>query len=156
MEKLGLNDQQWDILVDAFPKVAVLIGSADGNMDEEEKEWSKKLSHIRTFSGNEELFELYQAVEGIMSERIEALLSVKSDDPEARERWLVSQLEMVNGVLSVLPPKIGAKVYEDLKSFAMHVARSSGGFLRFFSVSKEEEDLAQLPMIDPIIHDEEE
>jgi hypothetical protein len=156
MDKLGLNDQQWDTLVDAFPKVAVLIGAADGNMDEAEKAWSSKLSHIRTFAGNEELFELYKTVETVIEGRIEAILSMHRDDPEARERMLISKLEMVNGVLATLHPKIGAMIYEDLKSFALHVAKTSGGFLRFFSVSKEERDLAELPMIDEIVYDEEE
>ncbi|MDX1685069.1 MAG: hypothetical protein R3275_07520 [Saprospiraceae bacterium] len=156
MKKLGLNDQQWVLLVDAFPKIAVMIGAADGRMDDDEKAWSKKLTHIRTFAGNRELFELYQDVEEVIGERIETILDEYSDDPEARERMIVSQLEMINSILASMPEKLAAKVYEDLRSFALHVAKASGGFLRFFSVSKAEKDLAELPMIDEIVYEEEE
>lgn len=156
MEKLGLNDQQWAGLVDAFPKVAVLIGAADGEMDDAEKAWSSKLSHIRTFSGHEDLFELYRAIETVITERIEALLATHANDPEAREKMIIAELEKVNGILASLHPKYGAMIYDDLKSFALHVAKTSGGFLRFFSVSKEERDLAELPMIDEIYYEEEE
>lgn len=156
MDKLGLNDQQWEMLVDAFPKVAVLIGAADGEMDDQEKAWSHKISHIRTFAGNEELFDLYKEVETVMDDRIEALLSLEGGDPEGRERMIISHLEMVNGILNSLHPKVAAHIYEDLKSFAMHVAKASGGFLRFFSVTKHEKDMAELPMLDEFVYEEEE
>ena len=156
MKKLGLTDEEWSKLVDAFPKVAVLIGSADGEMDDEEKAWSKKVAHIRTFSGRAELFDLYEDVKAVMESRISQLQEAYTNDAQAAEIAIIDDLTEVNSILQKIDPVLGNRLSRDLKSFAVHVGKASGGFLRFFSVSKSERNLAQLPMLEDIEIDEEE
>ena len=154
MNSLELNDNQKAKLVDAFAEVAVLIGSADGKMSDEEKEWSHKVSHIRTFAGKEELFDLYKEVENTIDDKINRILT-SYPDLEKREHKLIESLEGVNDVLAKLDSHVGSLIYKDLRSFAKHVAKASGGFLRFFSISRDEREWAELPMINEIIWEEE-
>lgn len=156
MDTLNLSAEQEEILLSAFADVAVLIGAADGNMDEEELAWSKKVTHIRTFSGHEQLFEFYKKLDEQIGQRIADGLQLNQDDPAARETELISRLERVDSVLSTLTPQFGSYIYHDLLSYAKHIARASGGFLRFFSISAGEKEFMSLPMITPVIWDEEE
>ena len=143
-------------MVDAFPKVAVLIGSADGKMDDAEKEWSKKVTHIRTFAGREDLFELYAEVKKSMETRIAELIEDYSKDAVSSELGIIRDLEDVNVILKNMDPVIGGRLVKDLKSFARHIGKASGGFMRFFSETKEERDLAKLPMLEDISYEDEE
>jgi hypothetical protein len=154
MNSVDLNDTQKSRLADAFAEIAVLIGSADGAMSDEEKLWSQKISHIRTFAGKEELFDLYKEVENTIDDKINRILT-GYPDREARENMLIEKLVDVNEVLGQLDNHLGSKIYKDLRSFAMHVAKASGGFMRFFSVSRDEREWAELPMINEVIWEEE-
>ena len=154
MNNLKISEENWSRLVNAFPQIAVLIGAADGNMDDEEKAWSNKVAHIRTFSGRKELFSLYEEVEAKMNDKIAELLKGYDTNAEAAEQAIISDLETVNDILHGMDTEMGARLYKDYKSFAKHVGKASGGFLRFFSVSKEERDLAALPMLEEVIHEE--
>lgn len=154
MNNLKISDENWSRLVNAFPQIAVLIGAADGKMDDQEKAWSHKVAHIRTFSGRKELFPLYEEVETIMDDKIAELLNGYNADAKAAEQAIISDLETVNEILHDMDTEMGARLYKDYKSFAHHVGKASGGFLSFFSVSKAERDLAALPMLEEVIHEE--
>jgi hypothetical protein len=54
-------------------------------------------------------------------------------------------------ILAHLDNNLAHKMYISLKSFAEHVAKASGGFLRFATISGHERKWINLPMIEPII-----
>ena len=64
------------------------------------------------------------------------------------------QYNELKDVLPLLDNEIGHQIYDSLTSFAKHIAKASGGFLRFASISKAEKEWIHLPMIDPIILEE--
>ena len=59
----------------------------------------------------------------------------------------VAQLAQFNEILPKMPHDIAGTLLESMKSFAKHIARASGGFLKIASISKEEQALIDLPMI---------
>jgi len=59
-------------------------------------------------------------------------------------------------VLEMLPNSVAKRLYKDYLSFAHRIANASGGVLGFGTISREERNLIHLPMIHPIIDEEEE
>ena len=48
-----LNEDEFLSLKDAVSLIAVLVAGADGKIDDDEKEWSEKITDIRSYSGPE-------------------------------------------------------------------------------------------------------
>lgn len=151
-----LNEEEKQELFDAIPVITLLIAGADGKIDKEELEGSEKIAKIRGFSGHEVMQEFYDKVGEDYSERLERWLKVIPQDTAERNTHLSSRIEKLNPILAKLDQEWGARMYESLTSFAKHVAKASGGFLGFGSVSKEEAALMDLPMLTPIEMPEEE
>jgi len=86
---------------------------------------------------------------------LQALIENSPKDTKARSGIAVDKLSELNPILAKLNPLLGYKLYESLKSFALHVAKASGGFLRMWSVSYEENKYVDLPMLDVIEYVEE-
>ena len=53
----------------------------------------------------------------------------------------------LNDILGKLEAKVAAAVYDEWISFARHVARASGGFLKVWSISAAEKKWIALPML---------
>ena len=73
-----------------------------------------------------------------------------------KNNYLSEKLTLLNPILAKLESKVAYNLYKDFKSFADHVARSSGGFMRFGAISKEEKALIPLSMLTPVEYEEEE
>jgi hypothetical protein len=154
-----LSDQEFEKLKSAISEITVLIAGADGNIDEEETSWAKKITEIRTYKMHANLLPYYQEVGKTFANDLEKLIAELPEDTMERQNKLVSSLSGLNAILSKLEQKTGAKLYESFKSFATHVAKASGGFLGFLTIDAAEKELIELPMINPIIvtqEDEEE
>ncbi len=151
-----LSEDEKQELFDAIPIITLLIAGADGKIDKEELEGSEKITRIRGFSGHEVMQEFYDKVGEDYSERLARWLKVVPTDTAERTADLSSRIEKLNPILAKLDQEWGARMYESLTSFAKHVAKASGGFLGFGSVSKEEAALMDLPMLTPIEMPEEE
>jgi len=80
-----------------------------------------------------------------------SLLSSLPDDVANRNKELTFKLAKVNPILSKMDNSVAFKLYESYLTFSKHVAKASGGFLRFATISKEEKSLMNLEMIKPII-----
>ena len=63
---------------------------------------------------------------------------------------LSSKLASLNPILAKLENDIAVDLYESYLSFAVHVAKSSGGFLGMMSISAEEKELIGLTMLNKI------
>lgn len=145
-----LEEADQQILIDAITQVTVLIAGADGEIDDYEREWAKKLNHYRSFSNAEILQPFYQAVEPGFGDRLLVLIGELPQETDARTQELGNRLFAVNEVLCKMDPSFAYQMYKSLTTYAEHIAKSSGGVMGFFSISGVEKKLIDLPMIDPI------
>lgn len=143
-------------IIDAIPMITVLIAGADNEIDQEEKDWAAKLTKIRSFANSDLLHDFYQEVGIGFEEKIDKLINTLPKDTDDRNNQISESLSLLNPILAKLDSKIAYSLYKDFKSFAEHVAKASGGFLRIGSISKEEKRLIPLHMLDAIEYEEEE
>ncbi|NOT36108.1 MAG: hypothetical protein HOP11_01885 [Saprospiraceae bacterium] len=152
----SISDEEYQQIVDAIPLIAILIGGADDNFDDHEKEWAKKIVHIRTFANDMELKPIYQDLEPVFEEKIHTFYKGLPSNPEERGKEISKRLSKLNSILPKLKISIASRIYESFIEFAEQVAKASGGFLRMLSVSAEESVWIGLPMLDPIFFMDEE
>ena len=145
-----LSETEFSTLVDALPGIAILIAGADGKIDEEETDWAEKLTHIRSYNHPPSLEGLYEVANESFSGQMHAFLASYPKQAGDRNRMISGELEALNPILAKLDPTTAYAVYDSLTSFARHIARSSGGFLGFGAISKQEEEWIGLPMLTPI------
>ena len=151
-----LNDEEYKSLSDAISLITLLIAGADGDVVKEEVNWASKIAKIRSYSLPEQLNEFYKDVGLDFTERLDHYKHLTSSAVTVRMGEVEDKLAKINPIMAKLNPVLGATLYESYKSFAKHVAKSSGGFLGFFAVGPEEEKWIGLPMLTPIELPEEE
>lgn len=146
----SIEEKSYQKLKDAVALITVLISGADGDFDSEELSWAEKVTKIRSYKMSEDLIGFYQEVGKDFHEKLEAAIEAFPKDVHTRTHLISERLEMLNPILAKLDPKVAYHLYKSYLSFAEHVAKASGGFLGFFSVSSDESDLMKLPMLTPI------
>ena len=151
-----ITDDERQRLIDAVAQITILIAGADGKIDPNETSWAEKLTEIRSYNGPAGLNAFYTEVGRSFSDTLQQLINALPKDTEDRTVALSENLEKLNVILAKLDLKFAAGLYDSYKSFAEHVAKASGGFLRFFSVSSEEHKLMALTMLTPLEYVEEE
>jgi len=149
----NLTKAEWDQLCTAIPLIGILIAGADGHIDDDEIELSKKIAHIRSYKLQAGLKSYYQEVNTNFDGKFNEILQVLPTDLAERSQLISQKLENLNLVLAKLETPLGAKLYQSFVSFAHHVAKASGGLMGFFSVNKAEAKWLELPMINPIHFD---
>lgn len=147
---MKLSQDEREQLYDAIPMITVLIAGADGEISEAEREWAKKVTHIRGFNNPEKIQGYYEEVEARFETRIDELIEKLPLNVEKRNDELTEKLSALNPVLNKLGYSYHKQLYKSFLSFAKHVARADGGFLGVFAIDKEEEDLIDLSMLEPI------
>lgn len=148
---IGINEEQYDQLKDSLALITILVAGADGEIDEQELNWAEKLTHIRSYAEPEELNTFYGDVESGFEERLTELLNNLPTDLSSRESEIQTRLKGLNDIFACLPNSVAFQLYDSFTSFAKHIAKASGGFLRFGSISSEEKKWIGLDMIEPII-----
>lgn len=152
----ALSKDENKLLIETPALVTILVAGADGDIDEQELNWAEKLTHIRSYAKPEELNHYYEAVEAHFDSALEFYMDSLSKDQSERETQITDELRKLNHALSCLDNPTAFKLYESFVSFAKHIAKASGGFLRFGSISRDEKKWIGLPMINPIILEVEE
>ena len=148
----ALSQGQINQLKGAPTLITILVAGADGTIDSQELNWAEKLTHIRSYAdANEGLNEFYASIEPTFGADLETMLDKFPDSQGERESVISAELTQLNGVLAILDNPTAYALYKSFTSFAEHIAKASGGFLRFGSISSEEKKWITLPMIDPII-----
>lgn len=145
-----LNDDEYNKLRRAIALVTVLIAGADGQIDQEEKDWALKIQKIRAYKLPERLRNYYQDVGTDYAEVVESIISNYPESTDERQRQISNDLNQMNELLCKLDNDMGYDMYKSLLSFAKHVAKATGGFLGFGSIGPDEKAWVDLPMIDPI------
>jgi len=151
-----LSQEEKDLMVDSTALITVLIAGADGDIDNEEKEWAAKLTKIRSYNTPEEWQEYYKLVGENYAAKLDALIASLPNDTDARNTVISERLTKMNDILPKLGPVHAYSFYQGMLTFAEHVAKASGGFLRMGAISRDEKKWIGLPMITPIDEPEEE
>ncbi len=146
----AISSAEFKQLKEAFAVIAALVGGADGTIDEEEQTWAEKIVKIRTFSGNEDLFDFHEEVKKEIGDDLKILMPTLRGSLEDIQSALSERLERLNPILAKLPSKTGYKLYKGYLSYAEHIAKASGGIFRFFSVSSAEKKWISLSMLHPL------
>lgn len=150
-----LSSEEYSQLREIIAHITIYIAAADGEIDQDEQEWAEKVTKIRSYNLPEILRSYYQDVGTDFHDKLEHLKSSLPAVQAERMAAIEEVLEAINPILAKLDTKVGAELYTSFKSFAKHVAKASGGFLGFFSIGPKEAQLIELPMISPIVYEEE-
>ncbi len=152
----SLSAEQYQDLKQSLVNITVLVAGADGTIDSQELNWAEKLTHIRSYANPEMLNGFYQDVESTFNDDLNAVISDLPGGLDLREEILSKRLEGLNKIFLLLDNHTAYNLYKSFTSFAEHIAKASGGFLRFGSISNEEKKWIELPMVTPIILEESE
>jgi hypothetical protein len=143
-----LKKEDYKRLTDAFPMITVLIGAADGYLDNDEIANAHRIAVIRSHSFDADLKPFFGDVAKDFRTKIEDIIDVAPRDGEQLQAFLSQELEKCSPVLQKLTDDLALRIHQSMRSFARHIAESSGGFLNYLSVSAEEEALIDLDMIE--------
>jgi len=144
-ENLPKEDLQ--LLIDAPMLITILIGSADGQLDEEEKEWGDKLTHVRETTEERILRDYYEKASENFEERMNETIASLSKDIEERNQEVSKKLSRLNEIYTHIDMDFVAELNKSLRTFAHSIAQASGGILGFGSESYDEKQWVDLSMI---------
>lgn len=124
----------------AFVSVALLMGKADGNMDEIEEEIAAKVIEARSYDAPEPFRAFYKDLSLQWSTLFQQHQSSNSEQ---------LQHQIINGanLLDALEPVPAYALDQDLRTLANYIARSSGGILGLGTVNKKENTHYGLPWL---------
>ena len=142
-----LSAAEYEKLRQSVAWVAVLIAGADGKIDSDELSWASKIAKIRAYASPDILHDFYQDVGEDFDEYLQSIIDNSPQDSNARTTIASDKIAEIDPILAKLAPYIAFRVYDSLKSFAIHVAKASGGFMRMWSISHEEDKFIKLPML---------
>jgi hypothetical protein len=146
----GLTKEENHKLLDAIPLITLLIGTADGDIDEKEISWAQRVTKFRSYTYDKDLQHYYQELNEIFEDRLAALFKTLPKGNEARQEYLKLELAKMDPLLQKIEGDDSYALYHDFLSFAKHVAKSSGGVLYMANVSPAEKALLGLDMLTPI------
>lgn len=146
----NLTAAEYEKLRTSVAWVALLISGADGKIDSEEISWASKIAKIRSYSGPEVLLEFYQEVGKDFDSYFQTIIEESPKETKTRSQIASDKIAELNPILAKCSPFIAYSVYKSLKTFATHVAKASGGFLRMWSISHEEDKYVDLPMLNEV------
>lgn len=143
----NLTPEESKIMINAPALVTILIAAADNNIDKKEKEWAIKLAKFRSFSSHPLLLEYYTEVNKEFEKTLNGLIESLPEEHFQRNKQISTDLEKLNNIFPKLHNKFAIKFYESLLGFAKQVAESSGGILRFSTISEAEKKWIDLKMV---------
>ena len=146
----NLNEEEFNFLIKVPVLITILIGEADSEIDKQEVKWGEKVAHFRSVTGDINVQEYYKHVDEHFNEYLDQYLhhygSTSMNSKEIINN-VSNDLKKVNEVLPKLNTELANSLYESFKSFAVHIAKASGGIFQMGSISPEEQELLSLDMI---------
>lgn len=147
----GISQEEYNTLQKSLSLITVLVASADGKIDKNEIDDAEKVVHIRSFNKPELLKEFYQDVETHFHADLDEAIEEYGDGTEESRNRIINRLKVLNTILpKIEDPSVRYYLYNSLKSFAKHIAKSSGGIFGFLSIGPKEDHYIDLEFIDPI------
>ena len=150
-----LSTEEFAKLKHGVAWIAVLIAGADGKIDSEEVSWASKIAKIRSYSNPELLNEFYTSAGVDFDAQLQNLVESLPKEAKSRTAIAVDKIAELEPILEKLDSQLAALLYNSFKTFATHVAKASGGFLRMWSISYEENKYINLPMLTERVYIEE-
>lgn len=142
----GLTDAEARKMYNAPALIALLVAAADNKIDEQEISWAEKVVGYRHEVGNEILFNYYEVVDTYIHQDLEVLMA-ENKTTQVLMAELEISLEAMNAILAKLDKKFALALVKSWRSFAKQIAKASGGFLGFGSISEQEAQVMDLHMI---------
>jgi hypothetical protein len=146
----NLTQGEIELLENAIPQIAILIAGADGNIDQDEKDWAAKLTHIRGYANPKALQAFYDAIDPNFNTKFGDFIQSLPKNTEERQAILNTELAKLNDIFPKLEPRFGYLLYQSFVSFAKQIAKASGGMLGFATISRAEKKWVDLPMLTPV------
>jgi hypothetical protein len=143
----ALTEVEKQMLLDAPALITVLIAGAEGKIDHDEEERAKRAVAFRSITGDPFLFEYYQNVEPTFDSKVAEIVATYPKNTAERTQALSDALSKLNPVLGKLEKIFAEALVHNWKNLADAIARASGGFLGYFTISGKERKLIDLPMI---------
>lgn len=143
-----LDQGEKDLLLDMIPMITILIGGADGQLDSDEVNESERITKVRAYVNSDKLSDYYNMVGERFNSRLRELINELPRDTDSRTAELSEEIAKISPVLSKMRDDQAELFLKSWRTFAKHVAKSSGGFLSYLTESAEELALVDLPMID--------
>lgn len=143
-----LTEAEKQQMLDAIPLITILVAGADGEMDDNELEWAEKLTEVRSYDYHSQLNEYFKIVGDHFLDHLEELNKTLPKDTDARTAAVSARLALLNPILHKMDDFDAAIYYKNFLSFAEHVAKASGGILRFMTIGPKEYEVIGLPMLD--------
>ncbi len=140
----SLSEKENQILTETISNITLYIASADGNIANEELEWAKKVTHIRSYQSPKQLEGFYSVVQKNFEDLVESKLQ-NSNAPEIYKNAEIALTKSAE-VVAKLDASVAADLVESFRSFAKHVAKSEGGFLGIGEINSDEHKALSLDM----------
>jgi hypothetical protein len=144
-----LTPDQLEMINKAPILVSILIAGADGTIDRNEikgaietaQRRSRKKSSLQAF---------YKEVGTDFEDKLKVILQNYPSSAEERGAVISEELSKLNAIFMQVEGSLANDIYDSLKSLALNIAKSSGGFLGLFSsIGPEEAKYIELNMISP-------
>ncbi|MBY5957109.1 hypothetical protein KUV50_03105 [Membranicola marinus] len=147
----GISESEYENLKNAISYITVLIAGADGTIEDHETDWAAKVTDIRSYNLPRRLSTFYKEAGETFQEDVEFWVNKFNEDADSTMKELKFRLANLNDVFAKLDDhQLAYELYLSFRSFARHVARSTGGFLGWGAIGPEEDELIGLTMIHPI------
>ena len=143
-----LTEAEKQLMLDAVPLITILVAGADGEMDDNELEWAEKLTEVRSYDFHSKLNEYFQEIGKNFTDRLGELNKEFPKETAVRTAAISARLAELNPILRKMDDFDAAIYYDNFLTFAEHVAKASGGILRFMAIGAAEKEVISLPMLD--------
>lgn len=142
-----LTSEEANLVMETPAIVAFLIGGADNNFDEKEKEQAGKIVAFRKTTGDPLLFDYFTEIELTFENVLQVITERYAGNAEERNIAIINELEQLNAILPKIDHNYATALVTNWRSFAHGIAEASGGFLGLFVESSAEAKLVGLSMI---------
>lgn len=139
-----LSEAEKALVLSAPALVTVLIGAADNEFTQSEKDRGSKAVQFRSTVGDPILKEYFQLANEVFIENVEDIYRTYGNNTDN----IAEKLAEINPILKKLDTRFAAALVDNLRSLAKAIAQASGGVLGFLEISKEEAHYINLGMIE--------
>jgi hypothetical protein len=144
-----LTPDQLDMINKAPILVSILIAGADGTIDRNEIKGAIETAKKRS-RGKSSLQTFYKEVGIDFEDKLKVILQTYPASTEERGTVISDELAQLNDIFKLVEGSLARDIYDSLKSLALNIAKSSGGFFGLFSsIGPEEAKYVDLKMIAP-------
>ncbi len=125
--------------------VAILIASADGNIDAIEVKRAFSIINMKTkMPLDPGLTRYYNFICEDFEDKLKIILSQSPNNKKERQEYFTKRIAQANIALNKLEPLFVTSLHNSLRDMAKQIAKASGGILGYGSIGREESGLIDL------------